>query len=133
MEGKEEVSSFAKVSLEQRAPVESQNGGRMNEEISSITRHPTAGEQGRGSGGWKVARAGGMAWGTCREPGTEDRNYFVPFQQWPLPMATSSHGTMSFRSCNVFTGSSTSPTQRPAITEGWRLLSFPDSITAFKL
>lgn len=83
LEGKEEMCSFAKVSLEQRAPVESQNRGRMNEEISSITGYPTAREQRRGSGGWKVARAGEMSWGTCREPGTEERSYFVLFQQWP--------------------------------------------------
>lgn len=94
LEGKEEMCSSAKVSLEQRAPVESQNGGRMNKEISSITRYPTAGEHRRGNGGWKVARAGGMAWGTCTEPATE--KLFCPFSAMALAYGHLQPRTMSF-------------------------------------
>lgn len=52
---------------EQRAPVQSQNRGRMNEEIGFITRYPAAGEQRRGTGCWKAAKAGGMDRGICSE------------------------------------------------------------------
>lgn len=52
---------------EQRAPVQSQTRGRMNEEISFIMRYPAAGEQRRGSECWKAAKAGGTIRGTCDE------------------------------------------------------------------